>query len=59
MGNKVIFLTHDEFKDEFEWIHIYPLSIPYSCFELGENSNSYPNLVRAEKIRQTDVDLNE
>jgi len=31
------------------WVPIYPLPVPYPCFEIGENSNSYPNPVKTGK----------
>ncbi|RHN77865.1 hypothetical protein MtrunA17_Chr1g0159351 [Medicago truncatula] len=34
------------------WVPIYSLPIPFPCFEIGENSNSYPNPVKTEKIHQ-------
>jgi len=34
------------------WVPIYPLPVPYPCFEIGENPNSYPNLVKTGKTRQ-------
>jgi len=33
------------------WVPIYPLPVPYPCFEFGENSNSYSNPI---KMRKTD-----
>ncbi|AES78790.1 hypothetical protein MTR_7g045640 [Medicago truncatula] len=34
------------------WAPIYPLPVPYPCFEIGENPNLYPNSVKTEKTRQ-------
>ena len=32
------------------WVPIYPLPVPYPCFEIGKNP--YPNPVKTGKIRQ-------
>lgn len=48
MGNKIIFYI----RDGFGWVHISSLPITYPCFEIGENSSSYPNSIKAEKTRQ-------
>jgi len=33
-----------------EWVPIYPLPVPYPCFEIEKNANSYPNAVKTEKL---------
>jgi hypothetical protein len=35
-----------------EWVPISMLPVPYPYFVIGENSNSYPNPLKAGKIRQ-------
>ena len=41
-----------------EWIFISLLFVPYLCFEIEKNSNSYSNLVKVEKTRQIGFDSN-
>jgi len=40
-----------------EWVPISPLSVPYPCFEIGKNPNTYPNPVKTEKTRQIEFYL--
>ena len=39
------------------WVYISLLPVPYPYYEIGENPNPYPNSVKSEKTRQTEVDL--
>jgi len=34
------------------WVPIYPLPVPYPCFEIEKNSNPYPNPNKTGKARQ-------
>ncbi|KEH20069.1 hypothetical protein MTR_8g066785 [Medicago truncatula] len=34
------------------WVPVSLLPVPYLCFEIGKNSNTYPNPVKTEKTRQ-------
>jgi len=53
--HKVIFCIPDMFGYEFgvgTYIHTYPLHVPYPCFEIRKNPNSYPNPIKTWKTRQ-------
>jgi len=34
------------------WVPISPLPVPYPCFKIAENPNSYLNLIKKGKTRQ-------
>ncbi|AET00221.1 hypothetical protein MTR_5g089650 [Medicago truncatula] len=36
------------------WVPIFPLPIPYPCFEIGKNPNSYLNPVKTGKTCQNE-----
>jgi len=53
MGNKLILCIWNGFGYEFRMdTYIFSLLIPYPCFEIEENLNTYPNSVKAGKINQ-------
>jgi len=39
------------------WVPISSLPVPYTCFKIGQNSNSYPNPVNTEKTCQIEFGL--
>jgi len=55
--HKVIFCIRDRFGYRFGVVHIYPLSVPYPCFEIGENPNPYPSPIKTGKTRQIEFGL--
>jgi len=46
--HKVIFCIQNGLGMGSGWVLIYPLPVPYPCFEIGEN----PNPVKTGKTRQ-------
>jgi len=50
--HKLIFWIRDGFGCEFGGVPIYLLPVPYPCFEIGKNPNSYSNPIKTGEIRQ-------
>jgi len=59
MDDKVIFYngTGLGLSMSSGWVPISLLPVPYQCFEIGKNPNSYPNQVKTENTHQIGVGL--
>jgi len=55
--HKVIFYIRDEFGYGFGIGNYIPVIRPIPCFEIGKNSNSYPNSIKIGKTHQIGFSL--